>query len=623
MKAALILFFIFLPASSFGRDVTWTGASGNHQWEDPNNWDVGVPCDECDVFITNDSVSVSSAVVVKSLSISDAALNILSEASLVSIGSSSTGLQISSDSKIHNNGLVQIKESMGRSIIITSSSFFNESQGSSLFVSDSDNSGVTLSIGGLLNNKGLINVEGVMNYGLEIGSLFGPSLSRLENEGTIYVSKSGLRDFSISEFGVFDNKIGGVTECSTSGNESFYSLGAIFNNGLLEVKLSLKDGINTKSLVNNGTIRIENVADHGFISSSFTNNGTMEFRNISGIALNTYGSSTNTIMNFGDILVEDSYRGIFYGNNGTFFNESSGNIILKDLDSGIDVRSTFVNKGTIKMYEISGRGLLLNTSSGFFENEGELTIKEASTAISINYSSQLSFRNNPCGLVQVNDTLKILRDILNEGLFVYNNRAPIVISNSAVLQNSGVFVDILNTERPGGALSGVGTYVKGFDGPMSYGVREKNLVSQGSSPNYSISYNWFLESNKLTLAGVYDSGGAYFLPFQEAVNTDTLFFEVSHDGIGCSRQAGIPVNESINCDGFITTAIFEETLSTDWHTPENWDSGSVPNSCTIAIIPSNKKCTITTNRKARAYRIQGETGSVFDAELGVVLEVAN
>jgi hypothetical protein len=71
------------------------------------------------------------------------------------------------------------------------------------------------------------------------------------------------------------------------------------------------------------------------------------------------------------------------------------------------------------------------------------------------------------------------------------------------------------------------------------------------------------------------------------------------------------------------TAIFTQNISNDWHIKDNWDTGKVPNSCTLAIIPTSKECFINAGRKARAYRLVSETGSVFDAESGVVLEVEN
>lgn len=516
----------------------------------------------------------------------------------------------------------------------------------------------------LILNDGLIRIDstngpdGYSNKAFE-------NLGKLENKGDLQISRSSY--IALSNQSDIINKGEITIEIAPIG----LSLSSVSNStflnestGLLKIDSTTINGIsNNGSLTNYGEIEIRKSENRAITNiSEFINFDQIDLQKCSAClvnsgkfinealgVINTDSSNTagivnnNHFMNKGDInITNTSYRGIENVNNpDSLINK--GNIVIKGADIGLfhnASASVFINEGFLKIDSIESNGLILSNRT---INTGEIILSRCNSGLKLQLPSDTIFNsgritlndniygiylyntypfiNTSCGFIKNHDLFDLSNLARLENFGYFKQAASLNnINATGIFINSGILDDSLGVIKALPYFSNVGLITQKLNDNFSFGVKELPIFVNGGSPIHSISSSWYADSAQTTLTGNYFALDYSFTPNIDAVAPNPLWYEASDLGSGC--QMRIPIFKTYAaCTESTYTNTFTAAISDDWHVPGNWSADQIPESCTKVIIPSSKKCKIYGNRKARAFDLKSETGSVLDIQNGVVLEV--
>jgi hypothetical protein len=503
---------------------------------------------------------------------------------------------------------------------------------------------------GTFYNNGAINIGNAPRYGFYNGSL--PTTS-FQNDYNLQIANSGLHGFYSTKNFTNNGSIS-LIEC-TSG--LYIGSAAQFTNlGTLKVKISQGNLIdNNGTIENHSNIILGNSTTFGIVQSSnaILNNlatGTISIDTVTNSAIDNFGIVNNhgkidiSKVNFAGLnnqkLLNNHGQLNFKNCNKTLQNDGEfETVLIQNFLPGIinfnegaklfENRRSFTNEGTLNFNAVSSLCLsfmesgytIPNADGDTIINSGTINMGPSMHSILTDYAdlTQNLFLNTSTGIINTNGS------VLNEGKFINqgvisqkSGMIPNVITEA--FHNEGVFVDMPDLQNSNANFINTGLLLKPLKGEISVGIKELNLVQRTGSTTFSPGNTWYINPFSTVTGGTFSAADDSFLPNANSPYADSLYFNVVNNSI--TRAVKLPILKTPSCS-VNPTATFTQAVSTDWHTAENWNSGLVPDYCTTAIIPNTKKCSITTGRKARAFKILSDTGSVFDAELGVVLEVEN
>lgn len=535
------------------------------------------------------------------------------------------GFGIVSNSNFLNYKTIELNKITGTGIL---------QSGSSIIFKNENNAQIHISkaLYGISTSDTLIN-NGFIEIDSSSYSFILNSSGTLDNKGNIDISRSTAGSL-ITNYGVINN-ISGVINSHNSLTNLFDNYGTINNSQEIYVRQSSTFGLTNygNGILNNlttGIIRIDTITNAGLYNLGTANNhGYMNINKVIFRALD----NQNIFNNYGQIDFENSNNALSNDGNAEFLkftNHSTAIITYKNGAKSLLSRRDFLNDGTINFNFPSTNAIVFeetihfvpnNADGDSFVNNGTINTWATNNAISTSYatSSPNLFLNSSSGVINVKSRLNISGKFKNEGLLNQKNASSVNVITKQ-FQNIGVFVDTKDIQNPDANFVNTGLLIKPLKGEVSVGIKEMNIVNRSGVTTFSPMATWYINPILSVTGGTFSAIDDSYTPNANAPFADTLYFNVSTASI--TRAVKIPILKTPVCSAN-PTATFTQAVSTDWHNPANWDTGQVPDYCTIAIIPNTKKCTITTGRKARAFRILSDTGSVFDAELGVVLEVEN
>ncbi|AWW00461.1 hypothetical protein [Arcticibacterium luteifluviistationis] len=521
------------------------------------------------------------------------------------------------DDTLSNSGELKVSNSQLQGISVDNG-FLDNKESGIVTIGNSEGIGLELISLADFRNAGTLNIDTTNSHGIKI--FLGSNL-KISPDGIININY--VRYEGIVNQGSFTNNDGVVTlsnfnSMPNEGRQGIYTSGPFFNDGsiniidapatgilvddggqdfinnykILIVGASSKGMIDYRKVENNGTITIKECTKGLVVNfeALLENAGTFNINNCSGTLIDNFGSISNS-------------KNIFLSNSSTFGIVQSSVAILDNLVTGV-----------ISIDSCSSDGL---ENKNVVTNYGEISIMNSPVSIN-NHGMSASnlFLNKSSGKIHFDGQLINEDDFLNEGLVVQNYALNNTLSE--VFQNKGVFVDTKDIQNPSVNFINSGLLLKPLKGETSTGVKEMNIVERTGPTTFLPAKTWYINSLISVPGGVFSSVDNSFTPNLNTIYADTLYFDVTNSSV--THAIKLPIRKVASCPNF-PTAIFTQSVSPDWHISANWDTGEVPDYCTIAIIPNAKKSVITSGRKARAHKILSETGSVLDAELGVVLEV--
>ncbi|MEO1260025.1 MAG: T9SS type A sorting domain-containing protein [Bacteroidota bacterium] len=237
---------------------------------------------------------------------------------------------------ITNNSTINIGQKNGVSIGslgILNSGTFNNENGSSLLIDNTNNSGISNLPAGSFTNKGAVNIG--------------------QNGGTANITFAG-----ISNLGTFNNENGGSLSVDNTDKSGVDNFSVFINKGTINIGENGGAGnigqagiFNTSNFTNNsGNISIDNTTEDGIrhVNGIFTNESQIE------IGLNSSQANLNGIYN--DALFE---------------NKNGGIIDIYHFDTGLKNENEFINETGASVY--SQGAVNVSTSTSFMTNHGTMT----------------------------------------------------------------------------------------------------------------------------------------------------------------------------------------------------------------------------------------------------------
>ena len=412
---SLLSFLFFIAVAQ----TKWTGTiDGN--WDDPMNWDNGVPDQTKEAIIGMDN----SVVFIKN--------GILAKAKGLLISGENVNFTIEENGQLKLEGAIEY----GWKI---------ESGGS--FTNKVENSGyVEISNAG---NSSIFNQDSFINY------------------GTIY-SFDNLRH-SIENTGYFFNKTQGKLDLEGADSTGFFNSGTLINQGDIISGFG-KHGIknlHSASILNYGSIDILKCQLDGLINQgTFLNYDSLSLNNISG---SIYIDNHDTLINMMNayILVHELTINSRYGITNHVYIENNGKVeIISNRGRGIRNFGRFSNFSTILMDSINKGIINLDT----FNNQlGYIEINNRSIG-SFSYGIRnLSYTSN-AGEIRIRNGF--IEGILNEGILfnhkdIYVDSTENGVENSDTIYNShaGLF-EISNSYGTFGGLNNKDFFSN--QGPIEY-----------------------------------------------------------------------------------------------------------------------------------------------------------
>ncbi|MGR3810271.1 hypothetical protein [Jiulongibacter sp. NS-SX5] len=504
-----------------------------------------------------------------------------------------------------------------------------------------------LSLKSPLNNEGIIEINGTGMQGIYMqdvidtsrnsGQIFinntvdeGFRLSGfMVNSGEIEIDSSGTNGLIVATEGLQNN--GRIEIDHTPGTGLGLSSGDNLNSGVIRVKNSLNHGISGSKLINviGGGVQIINSGNNAISGiKRFINEGIVEIREAGKHGIfKTYHS--DSLINYGTIQITDiDSAGIFFDSpNSPLLNIGSGQINISHAAViGIYTRSDILNESTL---DITNTGIGIVQSGSAFTNNGYADIK-CPVAIEFNPSGfQDLFNNSRTGMLELEGSLKLMPspmvnppDQVNEGYIKQLSGTMPNIFNDFV--NDGVYYDqndSLTAFTSG--FTNKGIIIKPQIGRMSQGIKEMDIIHAAAKPAFSVATSWYDPSYVGTFpssVGTYSPSDDSFKPRGvSAPLLKSLKLTVSHSPLSISHDIIIPVVTK-PCTNY-RPMNFIGAVSSDWHTPENWDNGRLPDPCSIVTLQNGQTVNIPVETHARTNRFLSEPGSVFESDAGAVLEV--
>jgi hypothetical protein len=317
MKYILLVLCSFFFFESNSQTVTWTGLEGNHLWDDKGNWDTSdVPCVTCDVIIGGDSVVYSINATINSLKLSSSsALNILNGAKLIVEQSSTVGVTLQNNTRIYNYGNLQINYSNNEGFVILTGGKFENQISGILEIFESGSSGLVLSRAEV-NNFGEIVIEQSATLGVSLSAL---GLSSINNYGNFSISNTTSRGIWNYPNNIIKNLAGGILTIKNSNLDAILNQGELLNSGSIILKDLTGNAITSNGFLHNeALLEISNITTHGLVANKILNEGEINIKNVQGVSINSYGSSTDTLLNKGLLDIQDGLSAIQYSSSGKF-----------------------------------------------------------------------------------------------------------------------------------------------------------------------------------------------------------------------------------------------------------------------------------------------------------------
>ncbi len=362
--------FLLLGAE-VAKGQQWIGGAGD--WNNPANWNTGLPGPDSLVSILNatDSVSIPSGYIAKARGVKVAAGAQL-------IVDSGAGLDVTGGTlecdrgKVVNIGSITIANSFLSAIRNVNEAVFLNDAGGEISIDNAGLHGITNENDAQFTNKGSILLKNIDSHGIaNDGSTSSLQDTRFVNEGTITMENA------IGAHGVY-NYLGYFL--NTGGTISIDGSGVVSTTG--------RDGIRTfgaaYQFFNSGTIILgNNIGGDGVhIASYFTNftTGRIEINSAGPPNLpNSYGAAItvmDTLVNDGSIRILNNSNGVgFLVFSDTSHIENTGDGVIRisnTLDAaGIELTGgTFLNRGQVTFDASIGKEAIKGPE--VFSNEGKV-----------------------------------------------------------------------------------------------------------------------------------------------------------------------------------------------------------------------------------------------------------
>lgn len=425
MGMTILIFLIFISFSAQSATVTWDGEAGDHLWTNGSNWDTDIVPNIFDDVIING-----------------------------------------------NTGFIGLTDEVFcKSLTILSTSELILFPGGAIEVDGSSDIGIVLNSNATLTNEGFITIQNAQGSGLVSSSAI------IENSGTISIQNVNLSGVA-SKYGI--DASGGTITNSSDGEimitavngvgATQYGLrlvsSAVLNNfGDIDISNSDSGGITSTSEINNfGNILMNSIGDRGMSSTGDLNNevsGRIDLTDIGDIGIfsflgmfnnfgevniaNTVASAfvcNSTFINSGSIsLFNGDSHGIFVGGSNTVFT-NLGQIDIDQYDSdGIKNMESFINEGKIVIKNVLGNGI---DNFGTLQIKDSMTIDNAVARGFFNRDSLVIYQDVPISIFQCGASLNTM-DLVNNGFMELNeclgdcltNYGKLINNNSINIANSG------------------------------------------------------------------------------------------------------------------------------------------------------------------------------------------
>ena len=529
-----------------------------------------------------------------------------------------------------------------------------------------------LSLNGLLEVSGgssFTNKNYIENTASTVVVVKGEN-STFNNDDSLYIYETNFQSVVVKEGGVFNNN--GVLVIDSAKNNFNHLIDVdsarFVNNGTIEMNLAHKSPalqINHEGfMLNNGIFNISNLghdAGSGVISYAYgvkilsgklQQNAGAELNIDSATVTNPYYYTFinyDTLVNNGLISIKRvghalwNFNG-YIENAGTILLNKIGSVAYSDLSN-----AQFINSGTFDLRNIPLANNVLVRVSGSFNNTGRLRYLNAHTTersfwstghfynnglVDLQQTENGEFTstdgfffNDHCGIIRTGVIFQIFNapgtpyvgdSAVNHGVIInkYVHSTSFAFP-STYLINRGLFINETNSIDFQGENTG---YIsRPLSGPWSAGIAEKPIFIDGGAA-FPLMPNFYFDSLQTHLAGSFannaltaaqDTSGAFSLYFKTdfAPECESLTYKIQWSALTpCSTTS---------------TNTFTATLSQDWFTDANWDTGKVPDYCSNVVIPSSKKVIIPSPIRAKANKITAEKGSVMSIETGSLAEILN
>lgn len=506
---------------------------------------------------------------------------------------------------LENFGKITIINNSGNSAFTNyhAESKTNNKISGQIFIENSND--IALSTRKHLFNYGQISILNSLQIGLEASS----NVDTLYNNGTISIKNSGLyglKNSFLSPIGKIINDTNGIITVDSTGDTGFLIEENFWNKGHINIKKSIINGLH---IINN--------------TLKFKNDGEINISDIDLYALKNTSTNTSSIFengNNGLINIDSSVFGIY--NEKRLLNK--GQINIKNCSNyALENRSisdSLFNNGII---QIDSSMLGLHNSSNALMKTGPVGFLLIQNADSIGLYNRGVFDSEACAHIKlVNSRMKTeapgyYGTVLN-GLFFYQNPKNDFINAPVDVQ--GLTVDVFwnLTKNPNFNSK---TTVFSPLGSVSNGMKEAMISKVNASPTYSISSTWWIDKNKVNSGGLYDDVNKWFIPNVAGAGSDSLYFEITHNTIGCKTLVALPASNSMTCENNISTSSYSGMSSNNWISTSNWPIfQQLPNACTKVLIQGNKTAIIPSGFKIRTHSLQIDNGAILDLGIGNVFE---
>ena len=431
--------------SLFAQSTLWNGFASS-DWNNPSNWNAGVPNATKDANIVNSGgnnpVISAGGATAKSVFVTEGtSLTITASGTLAINGGATRGLRIEPGGTVNNSGVLNIGNlfAIGGGSGILNQGVFNNNASGQISI----NRAVTgLDNRSTFNNSGTISIGQIA--GVTGNGLYNQAAFNNFTGGQIHIDNPSLNAI-LNQTGTFTNQanitIGNAAIIgSTGGIENF---GGTFNNTAGEIKIDRAFTFGLKNL--NGTFTNQATITIGSALST----GVTGLENNSGTFHNTGGSIT---------INRNNTTGLKNLNSGTINN--TGSIVIGNIASpgelGIDNQAFFNNNsgGQIRIDQTGSTGIS-NSSGTTFNNNATITIGATAAVGFYGINNEAAFNNNAGGQVTIDRTSSYGLRLAN-GFFY--NRADLTIGEiTPITTLIGAGAGSGFSNLTGGILKGTGT----------------------------------------------------------------------------------------------------------------------------------------------------------------------
>ncbi|MFN4257589.1 MAG: putative metal-binding motif-containing protein, partial [Saprospiraceae bacterium] len=212
--------------------------------------------------------------------------------------------------------------------------------------------------------------------------------------------------------------------------------------------------------------------------------------------------------------------------------------------------------------------------------------------------NQATFNNNACGEISMFAPLTNSSNFTNAGLFRVSTLGT---HDNSALTNNGIITYPQGNPIPNVTNNDVVVQ------PVSGGCTDVNNALQlGGAVSFTAGTTWYLDESLTQSGGTYNPATNTFTPTNLPAGVPTtVYFSVTDNASGCARTVSINITAGSaeicdgvdnDCNGTIDdvavncstagTRTWTGAVSTDWHTPCNWNPACVPAATDDVVIPN-------------------------------------